>query len=244
MLFARVLLIVAIFLFTGCFDSEKSKNSEQDILQEKKAKLDEEIQKARLEADKKRELALTKMKKELEELALKQNIKKAELQQRLAQIEAQKELEIQKIQKELKLKELEIQKERMRLEMENQKLIAKEELKAKEQLYLLLIGAFLILLMFIGIVLYIYKKRKDKILAYHDNLEKYFRLKENESKIAIANKIIDTIASGKLSPEQEQRLISVLKSPENIDKKELPKDIKDNETIVAELEDKEDKKDG
>lgn len=234
---SRVAILIAVIFFTGCFEN-KNDIANQDMLLAKREKLDKEIQKARVEADKKRELALTKMKKELEELALKQNIKEVELKQKLAKIEAQKELDIQKIQKELKLKELEIQKEKMRLEMENQKLIAKEELKAKERLYIILIIAFLILLFFIGVVLYIYKKRKDKILAYHDNLEKYFRLKENETKIAIANKIIDTIASKKLSPDQEQRLLNVLKSSQ-IDKKSLPKEIEED-TIEADIEEKKD----
>ena len=69
-----------------------------------------------------------------------------------------------------------------------------------------------VLIMVFTFVLFIYynNKRKDKLRVYEDNLNKYFREKENQAKIEIAGKILDTIASGKLSEEQENRLISSL----------------------------------
>jgi len=234
----NILLALLVLFFAGCEKSMDSKPQQSDITVQK-AKLEREIKEARLEADKKRELALLQMKKELEELAMKKELNESELKRKLAEIEAKKELEIQKIQKELKMKELQIAQERMRLEMENQKLIAAQELKAKEKLYIMLILAFLIFLIFVGTVLYIYKKRKDKLIAYRDNLEKYFKMKENETKIAIANKIIDTIASGKLTPEQEQRLIKALNS-RPMEEDDIKMIENGQETIEATIEEKRD----
>ncbi|WP_281951611.1 hypothetical protein [Nitrosophilus kaiyonis] len=227
----RVLLLIFLLLFVGCEQKDTKLENKSNYLQEKKAKLDEKIAQARAKADKEKELALLKMRKRLEELSLKSGQTEAQKEIEIAKIKAQKELEIQKIQKELKLKELELQKERQKIELENQKLLAQKEIEVKKEfLVFSLIGLILIILAILT-VLYFYKKRKDKIIAYHDNLEKYFRMKENEAKVAIANKIIDTIAEGKLSPEQEQRLLGVLKG----DLKELPKDIEKKDEVVDAL---------
>ena len=229
----RIVLLIMLLLFSGCEETKKIEKK-VDALQEKKMELDKKIAVARAEADKEKELALLKMRKKLEELSLKESKTKAQKELELAKIKAQKELDLQKIEKELKLKEIELKREKTKIELENQKLLAQKELEVKKIFLIYALIAFVLLLFFAGIVLYIYKKRKDKLIAYHDNLEKYFRLKENETKVQIANKIIDTIASGKLTPDQEQRLITVLQSPNNIDKKELPKEI--GESIDVEID--------
>ncbi|BCD62999.1 hypothetical protein NitYY0826_C1887 [Nitratiruptor sp. YY08-26] len=196
------------------------------------------MQKAREEADKQKELALTKMQQQIEKLALERSKNEAQKEIALAQIKAKQALELQKIEQAYKLKELELKKQKELLELENQKIVAQKEIELKKQFLYLSLAALVFIIVVVLIILYFYKKRKDKLIAYHDNLEKYFRLKENEAKVAIANKIIDTIAEGKLTPEQEQRLLGVLKG----ETKELPKEIehKDEEPIEAEVEEKRD----
>ena len=44
----------------------------------------------------------------------------------------------------------------------------------------------------------------------NDNLQKYFHQKENDARIKIAEKLLDTIASGNLDKSQENQLISAL----------------------------------
>ncbi len=233
------LLLVAL-LFGGCIDTSQKSDKKIDELAARKARIEARLEKARQEADRQKELALTKMQKQIEKLALERSKTEAQKEIELARINARQALELQKIEQAYKLKELELKKQKELLELQNQKYLAEREIALKKQLLIYSLIAFTVLLIAILVVLYIYKKRRDKLIAYHDNLEKYFRMKENEAKIAIANKIIDTIAEGKLTPEQEQRLLGVLKG----DVKELPKEIEESEAIEAEVEEEEEKKDG
>ena len=234
----RVLILAFLILLSGCDSKKEEISNKVSNLEQKRSKLDEQIAKARANADKEKELALLKMKKRVDELLLQKGKTEAQKEIEIAKIKAQKELEIQKIERELKLKELELQKERQKIELENKKLLAQKEIEVKKQFLIYSLIALVLIIVSILIILYFYKKRKDKILAYHDNLEKYFRMKENEAKIAIANKIIDTIAEGKLTPDQEQRLLGVLKG----DIKEIPKELEDkkDEVVEAQIEQKED----
>ncbi len=233
------LLLVAL-LFGGCIDTSQKSDKKIDELAARKARIEARLEKARQEANRQKELALTKMQKQIEKLALERSKTEAQKEIELARIKAKQALELQKIEQAYKLKELELKKQKELLELQNQKYLAEREIALKKQLLIYSLIAFTVLLIAILVVLFIYKKRRDKLIAYHDNLEKYFRMKENEAKIAIANKIIDTIAEGKLTPEQEQRLLGVLKG----DVKELPKEIEESEAIEAEVEEEEEKKDG
>jgi len=204
-----VFSLIVLLLFSGCFE-EKRIEEKVGALDRQKAQIEAQLNQARLQANREKELALTKMQEQIEKLALAKSKNEAQKEIELAKIKASQALELQKIEQRYKLQELELKKQKELIELENQKLLAQKELELKERvLYLSLI--LLLILLIAGLTLfYFYRKRQDKLQAYKDNLEKYFRMKENESKIAIANKIIDTIASGKLSPQQEQRLLGVL----------------------------------
>jgi len=225
-------LIVVVLLLAGCYEAPTNKKI--DELEARKARIEARLQKAKEEADKQKELALTKMQEQIEKLALARSKNEAQKEIELARIKAKQQLELQKIEQAYRLKELELTKQRELIELQNQKYIAQKELELKKRFLLYSLAAFILLLIVVLVLLYFYKKRRDKLIAYHDNLEKYFRLKEHEAKIAIANKIIDTIAEGKLSPDQEQRLLGVLKGEGST--KELPRKIKGDEPIEAEVE--------
>ena len=228
-------LVIVMLLFAGCIETKSDKKI--DELAQRKARIEARLEKAREEANKQKELALTKMQQQIEKLALERSKNEAQKEIELARIKAKQALELQKIEQAYKLKELELKKQKELIALENQKYIAQKEIELKKIFLFASLAGLLLILFVVMIILYFYKKRKDKLQAYNDNLEKYFRMKENEAKIAIANKIIDTIAEGKLSAEQEQRLLGVLQGnttpPPQIEEKK-------DETIEAQIEEKKD----
>jgi hypothetical protein len=54
------------------------------------------------------------------------------------------------------------------------------------------------------------KRREDKLKMHEDELQKEMYLREKELQVKMAEKILDTIASGKLSEEREQHLLEAL----------------------------------
>ncbi len=131
-------------------------------------------------------------------------------QKELAQIEAKKSVELEKIGTEARLKELELQKEReLELMRERERLLKIEHEQAIERYTL--IGAILLLLLLGAAALWYFdRRRKDKLRAYEDNLKKYFHQKENEARVKIAEKILDTVASKNLNAKERAQLIEAL----------------------------------
>ena len=86
------------------------------------------------------------------------------------------------------------------------------KLNYDNNIVILSIISLTIIIIIIAIALFIYftNRRKDKLRAYEDNLEKYYRQKDREAKMQIANKIVDTIAKGNLSKAQENQLLQAL----------------------------------
>ena len=152
---------------------------------------------------KKHELALKKL--EAEE---KKHLAELEMQKSLADLEKQKALELQKLQNSVRELELQTNSEK-ELELISQKVALQESnnLLAFQQ-YLLIFLALLVVVVAVFVFFYYKRKREDELRAYNDNLKKYFYFKENEARMKIAEKILDTIAEGDLSKENEQKLIN------------------------------------
>ncbi len=139
---------------------------------------------------------------------------------------SKKEIELAKIQSELEKNKFQMQKfkidsknkeKNLEYNLQKQKKDLEFNLKKQEnintlssQKFIIVLGSVLVMVFTFVLFIYYNNKRKDKLRVYEDNLNKYFREKENQAKIEIAGKILDTIASGKLSEEQENRLISSL----------------------------------
>ena len=121
----------------------------------------------------------------------------------LAQIEKEKLLELKKMENETKRidkeRELELFREKMRL----------EELQSREvtERFWIFFAAVALLSLTLAVLYLLYTYRKNKLKAYEDNLAKYFAQKENEARVRIAEKILDTMAEGGLTPEQKSQLI-------------------------------------
>jgi len=182
------IIIFVLFSFTACQLFEDSPE-----LQEKKQAL--ELKK--LEVAQEKELAMLQM------------------QQSLATIEKEKVLELQKMQKALKEKELNTNSEK-ELELIKQKVSLQESSNTLNlQMYLFVFLAFLLSVIAFFVFYFLKRKREDELLAYNDNLKKYFYMKENETRMKIAEKILDTIAEGDLSPENEKKLINAFASEQH-----------------------------
>ena len=148
----------------------------------------------------------------------------------LKKIDAQKEQELAKINAQTTLAKMEkeqlldkikleaaAQKEKMLLAQAKEKEAYEAKLHNLERQDAMELKRYLLLILFLFLVIvsyfvYLYFKRRheDKLRAYRDNLDKYFHQQENMTKMRIAEKIIDTVASGKLEKEQESELIKAL----------------------------------
>jgi len=203
-----ILLIKVIFItliFTGCELDSIFGPSKKEL----------ELQQAQLEL-KAKELKFNQL---LQQQQLEQshliNLKKtdAKIANDIALNSTKKELELAKIQSTLEKEKYELKKFQLEVKSKEKNLefdLLKQENNntLSSQKYLIAIASFLIVVFTYALFTYFNNRRKDKLRAYQDNLNKYFQEKENKAKVEIASKILDTIASGKLNAEQESRLIS------------------------------------
>jgi len=215
-----ILLLTITLFFTACNIGESKKEIAAKQLQEKRAfekKIadSKEVQLKKIDAQKEQQLA------------------KIESQTTLAKLE--KEQLLQKI----KL-EAEAEKEKLLLAQAKEKEAAAAKLRALDHQDAMEIKRYLLVILFLILVIasyfiYLYFKRKhdDQLRAYQDNLDKYFHQQENMTKMRIAEKIIDTVASGELDKEQQHELIKALRG--NIAPAEEPKLLTDTTEEDAEL---------
>lgn len=189
-------------LFSGCDLLESQEERDKKTVQakvafEKKISETKEIQLQKLSAQTQKELAILESKKEL------------------ATIEKEKELAKIRMHTEL-------EKQRILLAQEKEEAIFQQKTDQQEQLnnmelkrYLMLIFGILVIVSSFFVFYYFKKKREDKLLAYNDNLKKYFHQKENDARVRIAEKMLDTIASGDLDKTQANQLISAFSGETN-----------------------------
>jgi len=137
----------------------------------------------------------------------------------IANIEAQTQKEIAMINKarDLEIKELEVKTKLTEIETKNALAIKEHNLSSMVQtqefafknstLTVIAVG----LVAFFLLALYVFKKRReDRLKMHEDNLQKEVYLREKELQVKMAEKILDTIASGNLSEEREQHLLETL----------------------------------
>ncbi len=145
--------------------------------------------------------ALQQKKQELE-------LAKLATQTSLANIEKEKALALAQLQNEMKVKELDLNSEK-ELELIKQKIALQESNNNLNfQMYLFIFLALVVIVITFFIYYYLKRKREDELLAYNDNIKKYFYNKENEARMKIASQILETISDGHLSKENEQKLIN------------------------------------
>ena len=192
-----ILLLTITLLFTACNIGESKEEIAAKQLQEKRA-FEEKIANSK-------EVQLKKIDAQKE-----QALAKIDSQTTLAKLEKEQLLE------KIKL-EAAAEKEKLLLAQAKEKEAADARLRTIEHQDSMEIKRYLLVILFLILVIasyfiYLYFKRKhdDQLRAYQDNLDKYFHQQENMTKMRIAEKIIDTVASGKLEREQERELIKAL----------------------------------
>jgi multidrug efflux pump subunit AcrA (membrane-fusion protein) len=215
-----IYLLIFTLLFSGC-DLFESQADKQAKLAQEKASFEQKI-------------------KETKDVQMKQI--DAQTTQELEKIKAQKELaQLQKEQMMEKIRlEAELEKQKAQLEIQKQEALLAQKMKEIEQANSMELKKYLLLILFLILIIasfftyYYFKKRHDdKLRAYQDNLDKYFHQQENATKMRIAEKIIDTVASGKLDKAQETELIKALSG--NISPTEEPKLLEGEITEEVEL---------
>jgi len=214
-----ILLLTITLFFTACNIGESKEEIAAKQLQEKRA-FEEKIANSK-------EVQLKKIDAQKE-----QALAKIDSQTTLAKLEKEQLLE------KIKL-EAAAEKEKLLLAQAQEKEAADARLRTIEHQDSMEIKRYLLVILFLILIIasyftYLYFKRKhdDKLRAYQDNLDKYFHQQENVTKMRIAEKIIDTVASGKLEREQERELIKALSG--NMAAEEEPKLLTD--TIEEETE--------
>lgn len=148
----------------------------------------------------------------------------------VASIEAQSQKEVALINKErdLEIKALEVKTKLTEIKSKNDLAVKEHNLtsRIKEQEFafknstLTLISVALVA--FLLLTVYIFRKRReDRLKMHEDALQKEVYLKEKELQVKMAEKILETIASGNLSQEREQHLLETLNTtiPPSLSKK-------------------------
>jgi len=145
-------------------------------------------------------------------------------QEKIVKVEARKSIEIEKINAQTRLKQMELEREKeIALLREKERLLRLEHEQAKER-YIIWAGIAAMILVGLALLWYFDRRRQDKLIAYRDNLHKYFLFKENETRLKIAEKIIDTVARQEISAEEKSKLIEVLHAPIAEGKPPLPRE--------------------
>lgn len=222
------LLSLALLFFSGC-DLFKSEDEIKREVQLNKEKMQKEQEIERLKIASQKEQSITALEKEIE------------MKKSLAQIEKDKALELKRLEVALKTKELEMQKAKAQEKLKHQELINEQNNALRMQQYGFAILALIVIIIAFFIYYYFKKRREDKLRAYNDNLEKYFHQKEQMARAKIAEKLLDTIATGKLNKDQENRLIAVF-NPDGSEKFSESKEFLESEGEDVEILEIEDKK--
>jgi len=212
---------IVTLMFAGCDMPTSQTKKTVNTINEKSKGLDLKIKEIELE-------------KRLEEI---KEAQKKEIQ--LKEISAKTELEIAKLNSQTQLaqiqKDKEIAKVRINAELEKQKIVLaqtkdktefKQGIEKIDQKYdmelkrylVFLLGLFTLISSFF--IYYFFKRRReDKLLAYNDNLKKYFHQKEIDARMKIADKMLDTLALGNLNKTQENLLIGAFNGTDSHDEK-------------------------
>jgi len=143
----------------------------------------------------------------------------ADTQQEIARINMQKEIEVQRLKNDVERQkaELETNSSIQKAVIEKEVALSAQELSknlhesqsAMQKWWLLgLLGALGIVLFFIYLM--VQKRNAMQLRLQNEKLEHEKQLKEQEMRLNMAHKILDTLASGQVSQEQQERLLDAL----------------------------------
>ena len=123
----------------------------------------------------------------------------------VAQIRMHHDLELQKIKQKTKMYEVATDKE---IAFSKQEMLGKKEENAFAlNKSILIVSSLFITAILVIIAYFLRKRREDKLKMHRDRMENELLIKEKELQVKMAEKILDTIASGTLGKEDERKLI-------------------------------------
>ncbi len=132
----------------------------------------------------------------------------AETQKEIAKINKERDVELHKIEQNTKLIELKTHNEMAEKEHNLSAYVQQSDVAFKNST-LIVVG--LTMMSVLALSLYIFRKRReDKLKMHQDELQQEMYIREKELQVKMAEKILDTLASGKLSAEREQQLLETL----------------------------------
>lgn len=132
----------------------------------------------------------------------------AEASKEIARINKERDIEVQRLKTGGDITMAGINKEIIQGQESTRK--AADEKAHEFNLYVLMLIGAALLLLFLFLFHYTGKNRKERLKKHEDELLYNLRMQEQELKMKVAGKMLDSIASGKLTPEQETRLIETL----------------------------------
>ena len=196
------MVLFALFLLSGCDNDIKSKQPyvlghTNDYANIDRSKNITVLQTAKIKAETQKEIALINKQRDIEVEILKQNSS-------ITQANITKDVEFKKSDTEVVLM--------------NQTL----ELQKINSILIVLAIVIISLLLFY----FLHKRRKDNLKMHQDALDKELYIKDRELQAQMAHRLLDTLESKNLSPEQEAKLIETITkttdiAPRNlIDKKD------------------------
>jgi len=160
-------------------------------------------------------------------------LKKIEAQATKDMATLQTKKELATINKETELEKIRLQSELKKENFAQTLQLQTQKNEIKSQQYMMILIALVIIIISFFIFYYFKKRHENQLKAYEDNLKKYLQQKENDSRNKIAEKLIDTIASGKINKEQEATLLTALSGQVH---SQTPQSIELLEDVEAELE--------
>ena len=132
----------------------------------------------------------------------------AQTQKEIALINKERDIEVQKLIGQTDVTKAGISKEVAMEEVKTKQTAIEKEHESSTYMFFLIAAALLLLFLFL--FYYTGKNRKAQLKMHEDELSFKLRVQEQEMKMKMAEKMLESITSGRLSPEQENRLIETL----------------------------------
>jgi len=153
---------------------------------------------------------------------------KAESEKEIARINMEKEVLIQKLKGSTEVEKAELSKEisLKQVEADRHKAVIKKDIaitqdqtqlqialnKLELEKWILLIVGLFILALVIFVFYNTNRNRKERLKVHEDKLKQELLIQEQQMRVQIAERLIDAMASGKLTPEQENKLLGAYSS--------------------------------
>ncbi len=130
---------------------------------------------------------------------------RAENEKEIALINKQRDITLEKLKQDTNLQKADINKE-IEFKKSDTKIVVMEKSVSVQKIYMMIIA----LGMFFAIIFafyFLHKRRTDRLKMHEDMLHKEMYIKDREVQAKMAERILDTLEKGKLSPEQESKLV-------------------------------------